>query len=501
MKTGLTKTFWIMLLSTVLALGVTPALAANGVDELDFELDGNLIVDSNPGIVDWASMFNVTNGLATPKSTLPGNFGPAAFFRDFVPGGTSDSSTYATGSKDTLNISPGWQCVESKNIGDKTDLLNAYAVAYVNPANNHVILYFGLETASNEGTRDAGFWFLRDPTVGCVGGAKASAFTGNHQDGDILITTEYTGGSGVSSIVAYKWVGGANGQLTASPIATGGDCKTNSAGATLCGTTNGNPGGTALLASLGQVPWLTQTKVQKSSSLTSADLDVAEFFEGAIDLTANGISGCFTKYLANTRSSTSPTATIFDYAVGSFPLCGISVGKACTGTPSTPDGSTLVSTFNVAINTTGPGAQTNVTLAENVTLNAGEGCAIFGVTAPTGATVNSAVANASPQTPVYFSGTTAITIFDSQPGNTTGTVQVVCATIGRNPFLNAVKVESSEGSGTHTVSTAEACPFVGNPSIVPTKCCTGVKINPTTLLPQACVKITVTKTTRRRPRT
>ena len=45
------------------------------------------------------------------------------------------------------------------------------------------------------GTRDVGFWFLKDGTVGCTAsGGKNSKFTGNHVDGDLLIVAEYTGG-------------------------------------------------------------------------------------------------------------------------------------------------------------------------------------------------------------------------------------------------------------------------------------------------------------------
>jgi hypothetical protein len=51
-------------------------------------------------------------------------------------------------------------------------------------------------------------------------------------------------------------------------------------------------------------------------------LDTSEFFEGGLNLTASGLAGkCFNTFIANTRSSTSLTATIFDFAGGRLGEC------------------------------------------------------------------------------------------------------------------------------------------------------------------------------------
>jgi hypothetical protein len=490
------RTMQVLVVVAALALGSVPALA---VHDLDFELDGNTKQDTTNQ--DWQTMFNFSgNAVPVPKLSLPGNFGPAAFFRDFTPGSSADSTTFATGSKDTLNISTGWQCASSNNVNNKVDVNNAYAVAYINPSNQHVVVYFGLDTASNEGTRDAGFWFLKDKSVGCVSGKGATSFTGNHQDGDLLITAEYTGTSGVSSIQAFVWVGGANGALNTTPIATGVDCQGIGGPDPICATTNRS------IIKAANIPWLVQTVLGKTSSpgVTTTDLDIGEFFEGGIDLTALGLSGCFTQFLADTRSSASPTATIFDYTLGSFPLCGISVGKACAASASNPhvlaDGQTLETQFSVPISTQGPGALSTVTLAETPTLPAGAtaSCRITAVTTPSGATLDASVS----ALPVNFSGTTPITIYDSLPGNSTGTVTVVCDTTGVNPFINSVAVTAKSSStlsspdlgANHTVdvSKGEACSFSGNAAVTPQKCCVSVQVNPSNLQPQVCVKVTLT---------
>ena len=44
------------------------------------------------------------------------------------------------------------------------------------------------------------------------------------------------------------------------------------------------------------------------------------FFEGGIDLTANEIEGCFSTFLAETRSSPE-MAVLLDFALGSFESC------------------------------------------------------------------------------------------------------------------------------------------------------------------------------------
>src|SRR5207302_1820809 len=48
-----------------------------------------------------------------------------------------------------------------------------------------------------------------------------------------------------------------------------------------------------------------------------------EFLEEGVDLTALGLGGCFSSFLAETRSSQSPTATLSDFVTGSFPLCSL----------------------------------------------------------------------------------------------------------------------------------------------------------------------------------
>ena len=73
-----------------------------------------------------------------------------------------------------------------------------------------------------------------------------------------------------------------------------------------------------------------------------------EFMEGGLDLTAvfGADIPCITTFMAETRSSTSPTATLSDFTnPRPLPLCGISITKSCAGSGSiNADGSSI--TYN-----------------------------------------------------------------------------------------------------------------------------------------------------------
>src|SRR5439155_9225181 len=205
------RRFLLVPIVLVAAIALPLAGIAQAVHDLTFELDGNQAVDT-PGRFDWTSFFNAAGqpSPALPDASRPG-FTNSGFSKDFSRNAdgsysTADHTTFATGSKDTLSITPGWQCSFANNVNDKIDILNAYAVAYTNPANGHEILYFGLERFSNSGDANVGFWFLQD-NVNCVSPGGSTAFTGNHVDGDLLIVSAFTNGGVVSTIDVYRWNG------------------------------------------------------------------------------------------------------------------------------------------------------------------------------------------------------------------------------------------------------------------------------------------------------
>src|SRR5204863_8753734 len=142
---------------------------------------------------------------------------------------TSDETAYAAGSKDTLPMTPGWQCNQYSNVNSKIDIMNSYSGAYTN-GDGEQSLYFGMERNSNAGDGNVGFWFLQDD-VGCTATSGNVPFVGHHLDGDLLIVSAFTNGGSVSNVTVYRWndpdgSGPNPGSLGTSSVAQGGDCKT-----------------------------------------------------------------------------------------------------------------------------------------------------------------------------------------------------------------------------------------------------------------------------------
>ena len=145
-------------------------------------------------------------------------------------------------------------------------------------------------------------------------------FTGDHVDGDILVVSEFTNGGAVTTIQAYRWSGGADGFLDPNPVAGGDnlDCDSITGGDSICANVN--------TATINNIPWLTANK-QDGVGHT---LRSTEFFEAGLNLTEEGLGGkCFSTFIADTRSSTSLTATIFDFSLGTL-------GECTSGIDTTP---------------------------------------------------------------------------------------------------------------------------------------------------------------------
>jgi hypothetical protein len=384
--------FRFLVLPILLCTGVALLLAssANAVHDLQFQLDGDVSLTCFPAgapgagtppapacqsqVVDWGGnadntsstdtgdgLFVVTHPTATtelvaPNADLvPDPFAAASFTRDFESGAactlnststtfcTSDDTTYATGSKDTLGIgNGGWQCNHDANVNSKIDIMNSYVASTTN-ADGDLILYFGLEKNKSNGTNDVGVWFLRGDAT-CTAPSGHHNFVGSHQDGDVLVVSEFTAGGGVSTIKAFRWAAAATGPLSGDggcidshgnpnkatggcdlkPFGTGQDCKGSPTGSTdiICATTNAS--GSPAFNGTVKTPWLTaDATLGVGNNVPSPD-----FFEGGINITkafagAGGATApsCFTVGIPDTRSSASATATLFDFVINKLGSC------------------------------------------------------------------------------------------------------------------------------------------------------------------------------------
>src|SRR6266581_2019032 len=273
-----------------------------------FELDGNIVKDSSGTFpTDWGALFD-SSGVTQP---LPQGALDAHWVND-GPHAVTDLTTFTTGSKDTLDIAnAGWQCTPSGNLTPKDDILHSYSFAIVpqfGPRMGHLLVYGGFERFTNNGAGDLGLWLLQDPTVSCSSTKGAVSFTGAHVVGDVLLVGEFSTGGTVTTLNAFKWVGGSSPLVNIT--ATGGaDCRTADVAANFCSRSN-----TVSIST----PWPTQDKTSGPNTLATA-----EFFEVGIDLT--GLFGsnapCINRFVFDTRTSPSVTATLKDYAQGALVTC------------------------------------------------------------------------------------------------------------------------------------------------------------------------------------
>jgi hypothetical protein len=315
----------------------------------------------------------------------------------------------------------------------------------------------------------------------------------------VLIVAEFTNGGRVNEIKAYKWVGGANGSLNPNPIGTGGECD--GTAFDVCAKVNTvvlNGTGTG---SGGDVPWLVKTKQSNPSSSTydsSTDLDIGEFFEGGIDLTALGISGCFNRYLADTRQSTSLTSTIFDYALGNFSNCSIAATKVCTAANVNNDFTTFTSPFTVTITNDSPsGTVYDASFKETYNFGqTGETCKISSVTGTGTAVVDSSVVN------TQLESGNLVKVASSLGPNDSVIVGVSC-TGALNSFQDSIHAVAGSAAGLSDIqkdavvssASATACQATVQADLQITKVCKGMQLVAGTnslIALKANVEVTVT---------
>ena len=261
-----------------------------------FELDGNAVASGGP-LDDWSTLQSgAGHAVAKSVGTAPGGVAIADL----------DGVTIYTGggSKDDLDI-PNWQ-YKNGSVPPKDEITNAYAALYSVPGGmgNEQILVFGADRFAQSGASQIGFWFFQKDVHPDPNG---SGFTMQHQNGDILILSDFTQGGAITTIRVFQWHfpgGSVNGTLD--QVGIGADCTAAGSPKFFCGEVNSSPQ---------TAPW---TYVPKSGP--AGTFPTGAFYEGGINLSALGIANaCFASFLAETRSSPSVDATLKDFVQGSFP--------------------------------------------------------------------------------------------------------------------------------------------------------------------------------------
>lgn len=250
-------------------------------------------VDGNPN--DWPAALNTVS--LTKK----------AFQRDaFQANGNDDQWTGGSQDND-VNISSEWSWVLG-NSNDKGDIANAGLFIC-----NGVLYFFGDRAAIN-GDAQIGLWLFKDNVQKTGTGIRASGFTGSHQNGDLLIISNFTNGGGTSVPTIYVWNNGAP-QLICSGIT----CPPGAGLITTNSSTVASPSGTTMYN--GQI-WNFRAK---GSPAGNTDYLKNLFFEGMIDLNLLSTNysiplsgGCYQRFLMETRNSQSITASLQDLVTGGF---------------------------------------------------------------------------------------------------------------------------------------------------------------------------------------
>ena len=171
----------------------------------------------------------------------------------------------------------------------------------------------------------------------------------------MLVVTDFSNGGSTSTITVYTWdptckkttgsTAGACGDanLRIKGTSTNANCASAAANDQFCGIVNPTNGTTA--------PWRTPTRAATAAYLQG------EFFEGGVNLTALGLGDrCFATVASESRSSTSTTATLKDFILGTFGTCG-----AAVTTQSSPTGSVSIGTGSVSTSDSATVTVTGVT--------------------------------------------------------------------------------------------------------------------------------------------
>ncbi len=252
-----------------------------------------------------------------------------------------------------------------QSVPDADELDDGFAVKYSNGSQN---LFFGADRFATNGSKDAGFWFFHDdvgtnpapasgdgtfhglhtapvdgsgngfcePAFGGTGGPSTTPnctkYDTNDTGGDILILTTFTNGGAVTTIRIYEWFGPAGTTSALFLRASGSDCVPGPVGAS-CATVNDT---TVESGKPIDGLWPYDGKGEPVDNEISA----GGFLEGGVNLTDLGLEGCFSSFMATSRSSPSLTADPKDFILGRFEACESSLTttpKDGTGNPLAAD--------------------------------------------------------------------------------------------------------------------------------------------------------------------
>lgn len=325
-------------------LTVSAPVLASVADNGLFELDANAVDDSTSSAPDdWG----------TPP-TSGGAFRFTGILDDPSP-----MSIFEGGRKD-IQLIKDWSHKDGE-VPDKDDITDAYAAAYEH--NGHLIVYFGADRVSNVGDAYLGFWFFKARVVA----EPTGGFSGSHTNGDTLVLVNFPQASNATPYIAVvEWDTTCTRATSSKPVV--GDCAAENlrlrSQGTGAGTNVCDPAGnTCAVTNSGDedAPWPYYPKDGVPSVFP-----YESFFEGGIDLTAVvGGDTCFSSFMAETRSSSSFTASLKDFKLGAFELCSVKITKTCKASALNTGQTAFVFTYDVKVENDGFGRLYDVTVMDD----------------------------------------------------------------------------------------------------------------------------------------
>ncbi|HZT81836.1 MAG TPA: SdrD B-like domain-containing protein, partial [Gemmataceae bacterium] len=348
-----------------------------------FQLDGDAQYTTNPSSTfaaakdDWDSVLGFTNPVTTPNATpntAPYPQGSAkptsqAFVPDPVNSQTDNIFTTG-GSKDTLDTTQ-WQWTTGTP-PDKDDLAHAYSAVYEVPSTKtsgveDQVLFFGADRYANNGDSNIGFWFFREPigpqSNGTFGPGKHVAGPldpntrdATHPPGDVFIVSSFTQGGAIGTIQVYEWVGfdskgkglGDDQTVWNSGPKPAGFKADGPLQLRFSGAPNPSSGLFAIINNAANDPptgTVTSPWAYTPKFGTAGTLPTGSFFEGGINLSSFGLAGCFTSFIAETRTSQTTNAQLKDFVAGNIATCKLVNSATVTwSSPLVQNGATQTAT-------------------------------------------------------------------------------------------------------------------------------------------------------------
>ncbi|MGI0019494.1 MAG: hypothetical protein ACREAY_03380 [Nitrososphaera sp.] len=382
-----------------------------GVQAADILGDDNAANGPDWGFVAGTSDDGLFNATGFPVGlAASGGIDAQFIIDDTSQKGAIDKTTFSGAGGSNKNNDPifgagdTWHW-DSGNVPAKDDLVNVYAYATVNPANDHLVIYAGFERLDPSGDSHIDIEFLQDDieldeAVPCNDPGSDTTpcnFTGSTTNGrtagDLIVSMDFTTGGGIGEFSIREFTG--TEYVLVEPALTTEGCDS---GDTACAFNNG--------VSINGGPWV---NIDRQGN-TITNIPQNGFTEFGIDVT--GLIGegeeipCITTFMGKTRSSQSFTAELKDFAgPAGFNICSANISIA-------PDDVNEVGephTFTVEVNQDKLGVETpavNGTIV-TVTLTDSDGAV-------------SEVISDTCADPGTVGGTCSITFTSQTPGNVTG---------------------------------------------------------------------------------